>query len=231
MSTLLNALRRAETPVGTPHIPAMGLATRPEPTTPRWIWPLLALLALLLGAGANYGWHWLNNKPLEQKVEVTHKVVPPFVRVEPREFDTEPLPPPLPKPEPRVRTPQGSPLPTLPGYDLSGVSPELARRFAQAVGNSQPQAPISEPANTGSGVPSLAALPYEVSQQVPSISYGSHIYSSNPSKRSVILNGRELREGAPLAPGVVIKGIEQDALILQVGGQLASLKALQDWHP
>ena len=229
MSTLLNALRRADAPAGTPHIPSMGLAARPEPTTPRWIWPLLALLALMLGAGANYGWHRLNTKPVEQKVEVTHKVIPPFVRVEPRELTTEPLPPPLPQPEPKPAAPQQSPVPTLPGFDLSGVSPELAQRFAQAVGSSQPQAPAAE--TSQSGAPSLSTLPYELQQQVPPIAYGSHIYSSNPAKRSVILNRRELREGSALAPGVTIQAIEQDFLLLQVGGQVASLKALQDWHP
>ncbi|MGY3926061.1 type II secretion system assembly factor GspB [Aeromonas simiae] len=230
MSTLLNALRRAEAPAQAPFIPAMGLSSRPEPTTPRWIWPLLALLAPLLGAGANYGWHWFNNKPIEKKVEVTHKVTPPFVRVEPREMETEPLPPPLPKPEPRQRPAATAQAPSLPGFDLSGVSPELARRFAQAVGNTPQGEPTPRSAPQLDGTPPLAALPMAQLQQVPRLSYGSHVYSSNPAKRSVIINGRELHQGSQIAPGVTIVAIEQERLILDIGGQRASLKALQDWN-
>ena len=57
MSTLLKALRRADQPQFTSHIPAMGLpVTQEEEQNRRWIWWLLAPLALLMGAGANYGW-------------------------------------------------------------------------------------------------------------------------------------------------------------------------------
>ena len=79
MSTLLKALRRAEQPQFTPHIPAMGLpVTREEEQNRRWIWWLLAPLALLMGAGANYGWHLLNNRPIEKTIEVKEVVTPPF---------------------------------------------------------------------------------------------------------------------------------------------------------
>ncbi len=85
MSTLLKALRRADQPQFTPHIPAMGLPVSQEEEQPRrWIWWLLTPLALVMGAAANYGWHLLNNRPIEKTVEVKEVVTPPFVRVEPR---------------------------------------------------------------------------------------------------------------------------------------------------
>ncbi|HAU4910571.1 TPA: general secretion pathway protein GspB, partial [Aeromonas hydrophila] len=99
MSTLLKALRRADQPQFTPHIPAMGLPVSQEEEQPRrWIWWLLAPLALVMGAAANYGWHLLNNRPIEKTVEVKEVVTPPFVRVEPKPMITRPLPPPPPDP-------------------------------------------------------------------------------------------------------------------------------------
>ena len=46
----------------------------------------------------------------------------------------------------------------------------------------------------------------------------------------MVINGRELREGSEVAPGVLLVAIAQDYIILQVGGQHVSLKALQDWR-
>ena len=85
MSTLLKALRRADQPQFTPHMPLMGLpVSQEEEPNRRWIWWLLAPLALIMGAGANYGWHLYHLRPIEQQIEVKEVVTPPFVRVEPK---------------------------------------------------------------------------------------------------------------------------------------------------
>ncbi|MCF3097628.1 general secretion pathway protein GspB, partial [Aeromonas australiensis] len=103
MSTLLKALHRAQQPQLSTHIPAMGLPMpREEERSRRRIGWLLAPLALLLGAGANYGWHLIHLRPIEEKVEVKEVITPPFVRVEPKAMVTRPLPPP-PLPEPVVQ--------------------------------------------------------------------------------------------------------------------------------
>ena len=65
---------------------------------------------------------------------------------------------------------------------------------------------------------------------MPPLAYGAHVFSSNPANRAVRLNGRTYREGSEVAPGVTLLAIAQDYIILQVGGQNASLKALQDWR-
>lgn len=223
MSTLLKALRRAEQPAIPAHIPAMGLPLpREEERHPRRIGWLLAPLALLLGAGANYGWHLLHNRPIEEKVEVKEVVRPPFVRVEPKAMSTRPLPPPLPEPvvqPPRAVAKNGNP------------APSLAEQLLRALNETPLQEPrASGPAVAPSQLMSLNAAPPAVRQQVPPLMYGSHVFSSNPAKRTVLLNGREYREGSELAPGVRLAAIAQEYIVLDVGGQSVTLKALQDWH-
>lgn len=230
MSTLLKALHRAQQPQQSAHIPAMGLPMpREEARTSRRIGWLLAPLALLLGAGANYGWHLIHLRPIEEKVEVKEVITPPFVRVEPRAMVTRPLPPPLPEPvvQPRAMarnegTSQGNP-PAL----------SLAEQLMRALN----ETPLQETPNAASQnvqptrVMALASAPQSVRQQVPQLSYGSHVFSSNPAKRVVVLNGREYREGSEIAPGVWLTSIEQQSIVLQVAGQSVALKALQDWTP
>lgn len=230
MSTLLKALHRAQQPQQSAHIPAMGLPMpREEARTSRRIGWLLAPLALLLGAGANYGWHLIHLRPIEEKVEVKEVITPPFVRVEPRAMVTRPLPAPLPEPvvQPRAvarneAASQGNP-PAL----------SLAEQLMRALN----ETPLQETPNAASQnvqpaqLMALGAAPQSVRQQVPQLSYGSHVFSSNPAKRVVVLNGREYREGSEIAPGVWLTSIEQQSIVLQVAGQSVALKALQDWTP
>lgn len=230
MSTLLKALRRAQQPQLSAHIPAMGLSMpREEERNPRRIGWLLAPLALLLGAGANYGWHLLHLRPIEEKVEVKEVITPPFVRVEPKAMVTRPLPPPLPEPvvQPRAvakneGTSQGN-TPTL----------SLAEQLMKAL-NETPLQETPHPTGQNNVQPAqlmaLGSAPQSVRQQVPQLSYGSHVFSSNPAKRAVVLNGREYREGSEIAPGVVLATIDQQYIVLQVAGQSVTLKALQDWR-
>ncbi|EKP0309565.1 type II secretion system assembly factor GspB [Aeromonas veronii] len=229
MSTLLNALRRAQQPQCSTHIPAMGLPMpREEARSSRRIGWLLAPLALLLGAGANYGWHLIHLRPIEEKVEVKEVITPPFVRVEPRAMVTRPLPPPLPEPviQPRaVAKSEGASQENAPALSL-------AEQLMKALN----ETPLQEtPHDAGLSVQpaqlmALDSAPQSVRQQVPAFSYGSHVFSSNPAKRAVVLNGGEYREGSEIAPGVVLATIDQQYIVLRVGGQSVTLKALQDWR-
>lgn len=227
MSTLLKALRRAQQPSLSVHIPAMGLPMpRDEEHSPRRTGWLLAPLALLLGAGANYGWHLLHLRPIEEKVEVKEVITPPFVRVEPKAMVTRPLPPPLPEPvvqQPKVAVATSNP---------EASRPTLAEQLIRALN----ETPLQQESGTvpqsvqPAQLMALGSAPLSVRQQVPQLSYGSHVFSSNPAKRAVVLNGREYREGSEIAPGVVLATIDQQYIVLQVAGQSVTLKALQDWQ-
>lgn len=229
MSTLLKALHRAQQPQQSAHIPAMGLPMpREEERNPRRIGWLLAPLALLLGVAANYGWHLLHNRPIEEKVEVKEVITPPFVRVEPKAMITRPLPPPLPEP---VVQPKA-----VARNDAAnqGKTPSLS--LAEQLMRALNDTPLQEtPGASAQNVQpaqlmALAAAPLSIRQQVPTLSYGSHLFSSNAAKRAVVLNGREYREGNEVAPGVHLATIEQQYIVLDVSGQSVTLKALQDWR-
>ena len=227
MSTLLKALRRADQPQFTPYMPLMGLpVSQEEEPDRRWIWWLLAPLALIMGAAANYGWHLYHLKPLEQQIEVKEVVTPPFVRVEPRSMVTRPLPPPLPEPVVQPR-----PVAAAPAAATAGNGPQsLAERIMMALNNTPLVEEGAAQTQPQSGAMPLSSLDPALKQQVPPLTYGAHNFSSDPAKRAVVINGRELREGSEVAPGVLLVAIAQDYIILQVGGQHVSLKALQDWR-
>lgn len=226
MSTLLKALHRAQQPQPQTCIPAMGLAMPREEaqTSRRLVW-LLTPLALLLGAGANYGWHLIHLRPIEEKVEVKEVVTPPFVRVEPKAMVTRPLPPPLPEPvvqQPKVATTSNP----------AASRPTLAEQLMRALNETplqQESSTVPQSVQPAQLMP-LNVAPLSIRQQVPAFSYGSHVFSSNPAKRAVVLNGREYREGSEIAPGVRLATIAQEYMVLDVGGQSVTLKALQDWQ-
>lgn len=233
MSTLLNALRRAEQPQGAPYIPAMGLAIpRTETKSRRPLLSALSLLTtLLLGAAANYAWHLLHLRPIEQKVEVKQQVTPDFVRVEPKAMITRPLPEPSPEPvvvRPKIkvtaRTPQLASPAKAPSLSLAEQLMKALNETPLAGQNTRPNQ--VQPAQ----LMSLTSAPSTIRQQVPTFNYGSHLFSSDPQKRSVILNGREYREGSTLSQGVTLVTIAQEYIVLDVNGQTVSLKALQDWR-
>ncbi|MNJ33954.1 hypothetical protein D3C77_286470 [compost metagenome] len=227
MSTLLKALRRADQSQFTPHMPLMGLPVgQEEEPNRRWIWWLLAPLALIMGAAANYGWHLYHLKPIEQQIEVKEVVTPPFVRVEPRPMITRPLPPPLPEP---VVQPKAVATATSTAGNGNGTQ-SLAERIMMALNNTPLVEETAPQAQPQSGAMPISALDPALKQQVPPLTYGAHNFSSDPAKRAVVLNGRELHEGSEIAPGVLLVAIAQDYIILQVGGQHVSLKALQDWR-
>lgn len=110
------------------------------------------------------------------------------------------------------------------------VSAELLAKFNRALTatSDEDNVPDNEVPESYNAVP-IADLPTHLRMQIPDISYSSHVYSSKANNRSVRLNNRDLREGSWLSDDVEILEILQNEVIMRVGAQSFSLKALSDW--
>ena len=239
MSILLSAKRQQARP-GSAFEASLGLRVERER---QWLGPLLIWacglpLCLVLGAVANYGWHWWHNQPREERVELREATPLPYrLAANQYEFTTTPFPqgpgaggalvetvmPPAPR--------SSSPLDNM---NMEGVSSSLAQRFRQAV-EAEPGLPGAseiQPLPDSAPPPAtpLADLPSALSAQVPPLRYSSHVYSSTASNRIVTLNGRDFHEGDEVAPGVTLLQILADYSVFRVGSQSFSLASLSDWN-
>jgi len=75
----------------------------------------------------------------------------------------------------------------------------------------------------------IAELPDSVKRQLPAISFAGHVYSSTQSQRSVMLNGKKMREGQEVTKGLLLEEITVDGVVLRSQGYRFRLGALQDW--
>ncbi|WP_341501899.1 general secretion pathway protein GspB [Gallaecimonas sp. GXIMD4217] len=78
-------------------------------------------------------------------------------------------------------------------------------------------------------VPRLPPPVTAVAPELPPIRYTGHFYASVPAERWIRLNGRQLREGDSLVPGVVVVSIAAEGAELAHGGRRQWLNALTDW--
>ena len=239
MSILLSATRQQARP-GSAFEASLGLRVERER---QWLGPLLIWacglpLCLVLGAVANYGWHWWHNQPREERVELREATPLPYrLAANQYEFRTTPFPQ-APEPEePLVETvmpPAPRSSSPLDNMNMEGVSSSLAQRFRQAV-EAEPGLPGAseiQPLPDSAPPPAtpLADLPSALSAQVPPLRYSSHVYSSTASNRIVTLNGRDFHEGDEVAPGVTLLQILADYSVFRVGSQSFSLASLTDWQ-
>jgi general secretion pathway protein B len=68
-------------------------------------------------------------------------------------------------------------------------------------------------------LPSLNALPEDMRRLVPPLAVGGSMYSTQPERRMVILNGQVFQEGATLAPELLLEQIRPKSAVLSVRGQ------------
>jgi general secretion pathway protein B len=64
----------------------------------------------------------------------------------------------------------------------------------------------------------FAELPSAIQQEIPKLSILFHLYSGNPKDRLVGINDRMLREGDPVAPGLVLEQVTPDGMVLSYKG-------------
>ena len=75
----------------------------------------------------------------------------------------------------------------------------------------------------------IAELPDSVKRGLPAISFAGHVYSSTQSQRSVMLNGKKMREGQEVTKGLLLEQITIDGVVMRAQGYRFKLAALQDW--
>jgi len=64
----------------------------------------------------------------------------------------------------------------------------------------------------------IVELPLSIQQGVPKLTILFHLYSRNPKDRLVSINGRMLREGDSVEPGLVLEQITPEGMILSYKG-------------
>jgi general secretion pathway protein B len=180
MSTILDALRRAEaeraTPPGT-SLPPLGPV--PPAALPRRnsSAPLLVAAAVLLALGAAGLYAWMPTAPA------------PAPAPKPAPAPVAATPAPLPAPAALLQTPGARALPQPEASPAPPAPP--------------PRAEASAPAR----LPRLAELPAALRQQLPPLQLSGSMHSPDARLRSLILNGQLYREGDLIAPGLKLEEI------------------------
>ncbi len=64
----------------------------------------------------------------------------------------------------------------------------------------------------------IEQAPKEVLATLPDLAISSHIYSSQPERRSIVVNNERLQEGGVIAPQVQVKEITHQGMVIEVNG-------------
>jgi hypothetical protein len=140
-----------------------------------------------------------------------------------------------------AKPPQGSKLPSAvsmesvaPAYTAATTPPAavsqetesaldieaLALAAEQALG----ERPVVEHA-----VPTIDQLSQRTKDEIPTIFFSGHSWSSNPQERSVVLNGESHREGDTIKPGLQLVEILKDSIVMDYRGTEFRLRSLNSW--
>ena len=222
MSYILEALKKAQAerqlgnaptihapPVAAPE-PAAGVASRK---------PLLIGLgagALVVAAGAL----WLGRPTPAPQVVAQAPAVPA-----PRPAAPTPTPAPAPAPVPvaaqlEVSAPPAPPtrppehvVARVPEAALAATHPAPSRPAPEA----RTVAPMPAPAPEAS-LPFVQQLPEAQQRDIPRVTFGGYMYSSNPSDRLLIVDKALRHEGEEIAPGLVLEKLLPKAAVMNYRG-------------
>jgi len=225
MSYILDALKKAEAErrMGTaPETRAAAGAPRYQPGTPstrplRLI--IVVLLALLAGAGIGFAWQTWHRAPTAapraasappQATTAPAPAAPPAIAEAPPKAEEAP---------PVGRAAPSSPAAAEQRPVLRHVRPPApVRHSASQAATAQRPAAAPAPSAEAAAVVTLQQLPAAIRSRIPPLATSGYLYSGNPADRSVVLNGRLLREGDRVAPQLTLEQLLPDGMVLNYDG-------------
>ncbi|MAL97873.1 MAG: hypothetical protein CL583_05415 [Alteromonadaceae bacterium] len=81
----------------------------------------------------------------------------------------------------------------------------------------------------GFAVPALGEMSTSFQRRVPDLVFNSHIFSSRPDARRVMINSEYLREGARFGD-MIVEEITEDGVILSLQGELFAVSVVRNWN-
>ncbi len=239
MSYILDALRRADAERQRGAVPSLHdqPAPRPEATavgrgTP-WAWVLVGS-AVVLGIAVAAWWMGrggaiapMPSVPAQRAELAPPAPVAPAVAAVQAAPTAAPQPagpttvtvtvtgpgvtsatPSIQAPEPRSSARKGAPAASAP-----------ATAIAAAAAAASPASATAEAVPATARVPTLAELPDTIRQQVPPLTLGGGVYSTQASQRLVIVNGQVVHEGDQPAAGLRVVQIRPRSVVFSFRGQ------------
>jgi hypothetical protein len=101
----------------------------------------------------------------------------------------------------------------------------LARAAQKALNERAP----AEPLVTEHSIPLIVDLNQNTKDAIPSLFFSSHRWTSQPSDREVVINNKTWREGDLVKPGLRLKEILKDSIVLDYRGTEFRLRSLNSW--
>lgn len=206
MSYILDALKKAEAErrIG---VPAGMPATHTVPMTPTtrqaaiwrtpWPWAAVTAIASLL-IGFTW-WQAASSKAPQQIQQIQTSSPPPAPPVQTLATMSPPAPPPSP-----IVEMEEKPKPPEP----KSIKPKEKKRAMQDEPKKAEEPPIA----------TLRELPNNIQREIPQLSVGGYIYAGNKADRSVLINGRLLREGEEIASGFTLEKMMPNGMVLNYKG-------------
>jgi len=115
---------------------------------------------------------------------------------------------------------------------VEGVSDDLLSRFQSAIDDLEQESPVASDIQNDEvdevNVPTLADMPTWLQNDLPSLSFEQHIYTSD-GESWVKVNGRERYEGDKITDKLVLNNIYAQKVILTFKGEQFSMPALSTW--
>jgi general secretion pathway protein B len=231
MSYILDALKRADAERERGHVPGLhsqspsaltpppgALRTRRGPALMTGVAVLLTVCAvawwMFSAPGSEPAPPSAVQAPLPEPTSATH----PAAMAEAPPHPPAPAlpilaPAPLVAPSPAGPAPAAAPLP--------GTQSDSAASGAPA--GAAPALPPGAPGKGKDKVPSFAELPPETRAQLPQVNVSGSTYSTNPAHRMLIANGKVVREGEEIAPGLQLETIGPRSAVLNHVGTRYSI--------
>ncbi|HET9483721.1 MAG TPA: general secretion pathway protein GspB [Xanthomonadales bacterium] len=140
------------------------------------------------------------------------------------------LPEPLPdlENEPPAAAPAAvaeAPVPPAP-VAIAATAPAIATTPSPVVPTPAPAAEPAPavaaappPASAGPAVPYLFELPLATRRDLPALKLNMHVWSEDPARRFVIVDGTRAPEGGTVSDGLIVAEIRSDGVVLEFRGQ------------
>jgi general secretion pathway protein B len=223
MSYILDALQKSEQERRQQVIPDLHAAAPVTTTTQRW-WPWIAAIGLLLlSINMTALWYWLT--PSTESTTTTEST---WSSALPRQAEM------VAKSTPTAAATAGSVTDATLDTTADSLTDSTVGRKVQTrdLVVSAPQRVTPAQFNDLDSLRAITtvritALPVDIQQQIPSLTFSSHLYSDD--FRMVNINGRMMRESEYIDAELQLIEITEDGVILRFRDYHVQMSVLQNW--